>query len=72
MRWFKDSRAGTVIIGGRGSGNQSYQLARPKDLSFDRHGNLYVADTDNYRVQMFIIDKSSCVAGNLLKCQFVQ
>ncbi|CAF1689238.1 unnamed protein product, partial [Adineta ricciae] len=39
MRSIKDSKSGTVIMGGRGMGSQPYQLSRPKYLAFDRHGN---------------------------------
>ena len=60
-RWFKGAKSGSVIIGGVGAGSRNDQLHYPYDLSFDRHGNLYVADHDNHRVQMFAIDKSSCV-----------
>jgi sugar lactone lactonase YvrE len=63
MRWFKGSKSGSVIIGGQDSGNGIAQLLFPDDLTFDRQENLYVADFDNHRVQMFTIDKSSCVKG---------
>jgi hypothetical protein len=67
MRWFKGSTSGSVVIGGRGAGGRTDQLSTPLDLKFERHGNLYVADSENYRVQMFAIDKSFCDAGNLSK-----
>ncbi|CAF4560942.1 unnamed protein product [Rotaria sp. Silwood2] len=60
MRYLKESKEGIVIVGGVESGNGPDQLTEPFDLSFDRHGNLYVADMSNYRVQMFKIDKSAC------------
>ncbi|MGB9753195.1 MAG: hypothetical protein ACPL89_13230, partial [Roseiflexus castenholzii] len=38
-------------FGGYGSGN--YQFIAPRGLGFDRNGNLYIADTDNHRVQIY-------------------
>ncbi|CAF2073533.1 unnamed protein product, partial [Rotaria magnacalcarata] len=57
MRWTQgDKKQGTVIVGGNGSGARANQLCFPVGLSFDRHGNLYVADQCNNRVQRFSID----------------
>ena len=55
MRWNKDAREGTVVVGGNGKGNQANQLTDPTGLSFDRDGDLYVVDSVNYRVQRFKI-----------------
>ncbi|CAF1670348.1 unnamed protein product, partial [Rotaria magnacalcarata] len=44
MRWTQGGNQGTVIVGGIGSGAAANQLSNPIGLSFDRHGNLYVAD----------------------------
>ena len=48
-RWLKGEKKGSLIVGGRN------QLNRPIGLKFDRHGNLYVVDCDNHRVQRFSI-----------------
>ncbi|CAF2108019.1 unnamed protein product [Rotaria magnacalcarata] len=57
MRWTQgDKKQGTVIVGGNGKGKGANQLQYPYGLSFDRHGNLYVADYDNNRVQRFSIE----------------
>jgi peptidoglycan hydrolase-like protein with peptidoglycan-binding domain len=56
MRWVKGGIEGSVIVGGNGNGGQSNQLNWPVGLSFDRHGNLYVVDAENHRVQKFNID----------------
>ncbi|CAF5062384.1 unnamed protein product, partial [Rotaria sp. Silwood1] len=53
MRWPKVATQGSVIVGGNGSGEQSNELNGPVGLCFDRHGNLYVVDLGNYRVQKF-------------------
>ena len=56
MRWMKGATQGNIIVGGNGEGRQSNQLNWPFGLSFDRHGNLYVVDNGNDRVQKFNID----------------
>ncbi|CAF2132676.1 unnamed protein product [Rotaria magnacalcarata] len=56
MRWTQgDNRQGTVIVGGNGQGAGVNQFNLPIGLSVDRHGNLYVADCNNHRVQRFSI-----------------
>jgi DNA-binding beta-propeller fold protein YncE len=59
MRWVKGATEGSVIVGGNGVGGQSNQLNQPVSLSFDRHGNLYVVDQGNHRVQKFDIDSNA-------------
>jgi hypothetical protein len=59
MRWVKGATQGSVIVGGNGQGGQSNQLHYPTGLSFDRHGNLYVIDEGNERVQKFDIDPNA-------------
>jgi sugar lactone lactonase YvrE len=58
-RWVKGATQGSVIVGGNGGGGQSNQLNVPIGLSFDWHGNLYVVDAGNDRVQKFNIDSNS-------------
>ncbi|CAF1353321.1 unnamed protein product [Rotaria sp. Silwood1] len=53
MRWPKGAKQDTVIVGGNGEGANQFNL--PIGLSFDRHGNLYVVDHYNCRVQFFSI-----------------
>ncbi|CAF2030128.1 unnamed protein product, partial [Rotaria magnacalcarata] len=56
MRWTQgDNKQGTVIVGGNGVGAGANQFKFPVGLSFDQHGNLYVADQNNHRVQRFSI-----------------
>jgi hypothetical protein len=47
------------LVGCYGSGSQSNQFNRPFSLSFDRSGNMFVADTDNNRIQKFEYLESS-------------
>ncbi|CAF3425343.1 unnamed protein product [Rotaria socialis] len=57
MRWTQeDKKQGTVVVGGNGAGKGVNQFNVPVGLSFDRHGNLYVVDHDNHRVQRFSIE----------------
>ncbi|CAF3338312.1 unnamed protein product [Rotaria socialis] len=57
MRWTQeDKKQGTLIVGGNGEGAGANQFDSPFGLSFDRHGNLYVSDYDNSRVQRFSIE----------------
>ncbi|CAF3736079.1 unnamed protein product [Rotaria socialis] len=58
MRWtLGDKKQCTVVVGGNDYGAGANQFSNPVGLSFDRHGNLYVADTNNHRVQRFSIEK---------------
>ncbi|CAF4298305.1 unnamed protein product [Rotaria sordida] len=64
MKWNKDAKEGivvaggqgTVIVGGNGQGAGANQFNWPLSLSFDGHGNLYVVDFWNARVQHFSIE----------------
>ncbi|CAF4563088.1 unnamed protein product [Rotaria socialis] len=57
MRWTQgDKKQGTVIVGGSHRGEEANQFQFPAGLSFDRHGNLYVVDAGNKRVQRFSIE----------------
>ncbi|CAF5053114.1 unnamed protein product, partial [Rotaria socialis] len=51
-----DKKQGTVIVGENGRGGGANQFIEPFGLSFDRQGNLYVADFNNNRVQRFSIE----------------
>jgi predicted ATP-binding protein involved in virulence len=56
MRWLKESKEETIIVGENGEGQQSNQMSHPRGLSFYREGNLYVVDYGNHRVEKFIIN----------------
>jgi hypothetical protein len=56
MRWPKGAIQGTAIAGGNGPGAGANQFDGLEGLSFDRHGNLYVSDRWNNRVQRFSIE----------------
>ncbi|CAF1016294.1 unnamed protein product [Rotaria sordida] len=61
QRWFKDATSANVtIVGGIEEESGHDRLSFPNDVAFDRHGNLYVVDHYNHRVQMFKIDISDC------------
>ncbi|CAF1104229.1 unnamed protein product [Adineta steineri] len=52
MRWCEGKKEGEIVVGVNGEGNQ---LNRPRGLSFDDEGNLYVADAENDRIAKFEI-----------------
>ncbi|CAF1581849.1 unnamed protein product, partial [Rotaria magnacalcarata] len=57
MRWTQgDKKQGSVIVGGNNSGAGANQFNYPFRLGFDQHGNLYVTDYGNHRVQRFSIE----------------
>lgn len=43
-----------------GSGSTSSQLLAPRSLRFDNYGNIFVADSDNSRIQKFTYETNSC------------
>ena len=48
------------------SGSASNQLAHPQSMSFDGDGNIWVADTDNSRIQKFIVRNVSSGTSHVL------
>jgi len=48
------------LVGCYGQGSQSNRLNHPFSLSFDRSGNMFVADQDNNRIQKFEYLEKSC------------
>ena len=42
------------------NGSAPHQLSVPSSLSFDSHGNIFVVDTGNRRVQKFLLATNSC------------
>ncbi len=64
MQWTTNYAAGGIcILGCWGiAGTAANQLSGPRDLKFDKYGNLYVSDQGNQRVQKFMI-QTSCNTG---------
>ena len=58
--WLPGALHGSTIAGDSGgsSGSASTRLDEPVDLTFDIHGNMYVVDMNNDRVQMFAPNSS--------------
>ena len=57
------------IAGCSGEGSSATQLKSPRGLSFDPYGNLFVADTENRRIQKFTLATNSCGKPNTLSRQ---
>ena len=56
-----DRRGFRCIVGCTGvRGSASDQLNYPRIIRFDTHGNLYVTDTNNNRIQKFLLATNSC------------
>ncbi|CAF3070850.1 unnamed protein product [Rotaria sp. Silwood2] len=56
MQWSKGASHGKMIAGNRFfAGHKANQLNGPEGLAFDGSGNLYVADSNNHRIQRFLI-----------------
>ncbi|CAF2800375.1 unnamed protein product [Rotaria sp. Silwood2] len=58
MRWPKGAKQGRIIIIGRA--DEAAPFNGPAGLSFDHHGNLYVADETNHRVRRFDLQGLHC------------
>jgi sugar lactone lactonase YvrE len=50
MKWMKDAKEGIVVAGGQDKGNSLTQLSYPYGVIVDDLGNIYVADSSNYRI----------------------
>jgi hypothetical protein len=68
IRWVIGIGSWTIVGGNITgvSGNSSTQLYRPEGLTVDPMGNVYVADTYNNRIQLFLNGQSNgiTIAGN--------
>ncbi|CAF1408756.1 unnamed protein product [Adineta steineri] len=62
VKWKIGDSRGSVIVGSNSTeaGNGLNQLNNPTSLTLDSNGNLYVVDSDNSRVQKYIVDNSLC------------
>lgn len=62
MKWTTNYAVGGIcVVGCTGTvGTADDQLNLPRDLKFDKYGNLYVSDQGNNRVQKFMLQTSGC------------
>jgi hypothetical protein len=70
MKWTTNYTAGGVcLIGCTGTaGSAANQLRTARDLKFGQHGNIYVTDQGNHRIQKIMIQlpTSSCPSSTLV------
>lgn len=61
------NREGVTVAGGYGEGSGANQLNDPNGVFVDRHGNIWVADTKNARIQKFLpgCEKGITIGANL-------
>jgi len=50
-KWDPVTKKSEVLAGNNGSGSAANQLNNPQSFTFDTKGNLYIADTENNRIQ---------------------
>jgi hypothetical protein len=61
VRWLLSASTWTLVVGNNNgvSGSSSAELNTPIDVTVDPMGNIYVADTSNYRIQFFAAGQSN-------------
>jgi NHL repeat len=53
MKYAPGNKTGVIVAGGNGHGSGASQLNYPQAIDVDSSGNLYIADSDNRRVQLW-------------------
>ncbi|UJR17280.1 hypothetical protein I4U23_004174 [Adineta vaga] len=63
VQWLKDdTQAKSILVGRNGlAGLSLNELNRPTNLKFDSEGNLVVVDSENNRIQKYLVDNSHCL-----------
>ncbi len=51
QQWMPKTREWIIVAGGSESGSDANQLNDPWGITFDKNGNLFVADRENHRIQ---------------------
>ncbi|UJR18592.1 hypothetical protein I4U23_005499 [Adineta vaga] len=54
LKWEVGATSGAIVAGGQGPGNNNTQLNRPTAVYIDKYENMFVADRQNLRVQVFV------------------
>lgn len=56
IRWSSRTKQTDLILGGNGEGTDANQFNSLRGLTLDQHGYLYAVDSNNHRIQKFILD----------------
>ena len=65
MMWVPGASSGTVIAGISGvPGSTATTLKYPNGITFDANKNLYVADSNNFRIQKYFVCPSEFICYN--------
>lgn len=60
QKWSPNATSGVTVAGISGErGSDDFHLNNPSDVFVDAEGNIYVADTDNQRIQKYKVDCQS-------------
>jgi DNA-binding beta-propeller fold protein YncE len=60
LLWLNGSLQGRIIAGNGIASNSVFQLNSPTQIRFDLNYNLYVVDTNNFRIQRFDLISNGC------------
>jgi hypothetical protein len=70
-KWISGAASGITIAGGNGTGTAANQLNNPQNFMLDAKGNLYIADTGNYRVQKYQLAPQIIIPAGQTSAQLI-
>lgn len=70
-KWTQGASTGITLAGGNGAGTAFNQLQNPQSFTFDAKGNLYIADTQNHRVQKYLTSPQIVIPAGQTSAQLI-